>query len=72
MNSPFFSSSPKGRNEDFFDYPFREWAKIEEILENIFRLNRFLNKKKDASASFLKVCDLIFYFLLSSSNLVSA
>jgi hypothetical protein len=46
MNSPFFSSSPKGRNEDFFDYPFREWAKIEEILENIFRLNRFLNKKK--------------------------
>jgi len=30
-NSIFFSSSPKGWNWNFSNYPFREWAKIGEI-----------------------------------------
>lgn len=32
LKSSFFSPCPKGWNEDFSDYPFREWAKIGEIL----------------------------------------
>lgn len=31
IKSLFFSSGPKGWKKDFFNYPFREWVKIEEI-----------------------------------------